>query len=123
MLASSRDYLPIAGETTNEVPKRRYRCQKKQIPLDALAQHEAVRLFIDRAAAAMRGFGLTEQNAAAVADICYCLDGIPLAIELAAARVRALSVQAIAARLSSSPPGCWSQVTRLSYLAKERSAR
>ena len=44
--------------------------------------------------------GLTEQNAAAVADICYCLDGIPLAIELAAARVRALSVQAIAARLS-----------------------
>ena len=48
----------------------------------------------------MRGFGLTEQNAAAVTDICYCLDGIPLAIELAAARVRALSVQTIAARLS-----------------------
>ena len=98
VLASSRDYLRIAGETTYQVPT--LSVPKKQIPLDALAQHEAVRLFVDRAAAAMRGFGLTEQNAAAVADICSCLDGIPLAIELAAARVRALSVQAIAARLS-----------------------
>ena len=98
VLASSRDYLRIAGEMTYQVPT--LSVPKKQIPLDALAQHEAVRLFVDRAAAAMRGFGLTEQNAAAVADICSCLDGIPLAIELAAARVRALSVQAIAARLS-----------------------
>ena len=98
VLASSRDYLRIAGETTYQVPT--LSVPKKKIPLEALAQHEAVRLFIDRAAAARHGFGLTEQNAAAVADICYCLDGIPLAIELAAARVRALSVQEIAARLS-----------------------
>ena len=98
VLASSRDYLRIAGETAYQVPT--LSVPKKEDPLEALAQHEAVRLFIDRAASSLRGFGLTEENAAAVADICYCLDGIPLAIELAAARVRALSVQTIAARLS-----------------------
>ena len=98
VLASSRDYLRIAGEMAYQVPT--LSVPKKESSFEALAQHEAVRLFIDRAAASMRGFGLTAQNAAAVADICYCLDGIPLAIELAAARVRALSVQAIAARLT-----------------------
>ena len=98
VLTSSRDYLQVAGETTYHVPT--LSVSKERISLDALTRHEAVRLFIDRAAASLRGFGLTEQNAAAVADICYCLDGIPLAIELAAARVRGLSVQAIAARLS-----------------------
>lgn len=98
VLTSSRDYLQVAGETTYHVPT--LSVPKDRISLDALARHEGVRLFIDRAAAALRGFGLTEQNAAAVADICYCLDGIPLAIELAAARVRALSVQTIAARLN-----------------------
>jgi non-specific serine/threonine protein kinase len=97
-LTSSRDYLQVAGETTYHVPT--LSVPKDRISLEGLAKHEAVRLFIDRAAASMRGFGLTEQNAAAVADICYCLDGIPLAIELAAARVRSLSVQAISARLS-----------------------
>jgi len=99
VLTSSRSYLQVAGETTYHVPT--LSVPEKQVPLEALAQHEAVRLFIDRAATSMRGFGLTEQNAAAVADICHCLDGIPLAIELAAARVRALSVQTIAARLSN----------------------
>ncbi len=98
VLTSTRDQLQIAGEITYHVPT--LSVSKERISLHALARHEAVRLFIDRAAASMRGFGLTEQNSAAVADICYCLDGIPLAIELAAARVRALSVQVIAARLS-----------------------
>lgn len=98
VLASSRDYLQVAGETAYHVPT--LSAPKERISLEGLARHEAVRLFIDRAAASLRGFGLTEQNAAAVADICYCLDGIPLAIELAAARVRGLSVHAIAARLS-----------------------
>ncbi len=56
-------------------------------------------LFIDRATAAQPAFQITDQNAGAVADICQRLDGIPLAIELAAARVRALSVEKIAARL------------------------
>ena len=88
VLTSSRDYLQVAGETTYHVPT--LSVPEKRSSARALAQHEAVRLFVDRAAASMRGFGLTEQNAAAVADICHRLDGIPLAIELAAARVRAL---------------------------------
>ena len=63
-------------------------------------QHEAVRLFVDRATASRKEFSLTEQNAPAVIDICRRLDGIPLAIELAAARVRGLAVATIANRLS-----------------------
>ena len=63
-------------------------------------QYEAVRLFVERAAAAQPAFRVTAQNAPAVAEICRRLDGIPLAIELAAARVRALSVEKIAERLS-----------------------
>jgi predicted ATPase len=73
---------------------------KTTITLAALAQYEAARLFIDRAVAAQPFFQVTLQNAAAISDICHRLDGIPLAIELAAARVRALSVEQIAARLS-----------------------
>jgi tetratricopeptide (TPR) repeat protein len=67
--------------------------------LDVLAQSEAVGLFVDRAAATLPSFHLTEQNAQAVLQICRRVDGIPLAIELAAARVRALSVEQIASRL------------------------
>ena len=63
-------------------------------------QHEAVRLFVDRATASRKEFSLTEQNAPAVIDICHRLDGIPLAIELAAARVRGLAVATIANRLN-----------------------
>ena len=98
VLTSSRDYLQVAGEMTYHVPT--LSVPKEVISLDRLQQHEAIRLFVDRAAASKRGFGLTEQNAPAVVKICHCLDGIPLAIELAAARVRGLSVQAIAERLS-----------------------
>ena len=71
-----------------------------QLPgLAALAGYEAVQLFADRAAAARPGFAVTERNAAAVAAICRALDGVPLAIELAAARVNVLSAEQIAARL------------------------
>jgi predicted ATPase/DNA-binding NarL/FixJ family response regulator len=91
LLATSREPLRVAGETIWQVP-----------PL-ALASadgsaSEAVRLFTERAAAIVPGFTLTSANAVAVAAICRSLDGIPLAIELAAARVRALSVEQIRMR-------------------------
>src|SRR5205823_9603554 len=64
-----------------------------------LMESEAVRLFVQRAVAAMSGFRLTAQNAAATAQVCRQLDGIPLALELAAARLKVLPVEQIAARL------------------------
>jgi predicted ATPase/class 3 adenylate cyclase len=100
VLASSRDPLQIAGEMAYHVPTLSAPDPNKKITLAELARHEAVRLFIDRATASQPAFRVTEKNAAAVADICHRLDGIPLAIELAAARTRALSVEAIAARLN-----------------------
>ncbi len=66
-----------------------------------MSQYEAVRLFIERAPAVQPDFVVTEANAPAVAQICFHLDGIPLAIELAAARVRSLSVEEINARLDN----------------------
>jgi predicted ATPase len=68
-------------------------------PVESLNQYEAVKLFIDRATAAIPTFKVTNHNAPALAQICYRLDGIPLAIELAAAKVRVLSVEQIAKRL------------------------
>ena len=100
VLTSSRDYLQVAGEAAYHVPTLSVPDPAKKIDVDSLAHHEAVQLFVDRAAAARQGVGLTAQNSTAVVDICYRLDGIPLAIELAAARVRGLSVQAIASRLN-----------------------
>jgi len=99
ILASSRDHLLVAGETIYHVPTLTVPDPAKKIPLEALNRLEAVRLFVDRATASRPEFRLTAQNAAAVEDICFRLDGIPLAIELAAARARALSVEAIATRL------------------------
>jgi predicted ATPase len=64
-----------------------------------ITQYEAVRLFVDRAAVVAPNFAVSDINASAVAQICYRLDGIPLAIELAAARVRSIGVEQIAARL------------------------
>ena len=70
------------------------------MPLSTLAQFESVRLFVDRAAAAQPAFRVTDANAGAVTDVCRHLDGIPLALELAAARVRTLPVQQIAVHLA-----------------------
>jgi predicted ATPase len=85
VLASSREPLRIAGEMAYAVP--------------ALPENEAVRLFEDRAGKARPGFRLVNGDAAAATSICRRLDGIPLAIELAASRVRTLSVKAIDTRL------------------------
>ncbi len=97
ILASSREHLHLTGERTYEVPS--LGVPKESDAVDALTRFEAVRLFIDRAVAAQSTFQLNQENAYAVARICHRLDGIPLALELAAARIRALSVQKIAERL------------------------
>ena len=73
---------------------------KRLPPLERLTQYEAVALFIERAAAVKPGFAVTNENAPAVAEICHRLDGLPLAIELAAARVRVLPPQRMLAELS-----------------------
>ena len=91
ILASSREALGIAGETSYRVPSLAVPEPGQLPPLETLARLGAVRLFVERAALARPGFALTAQNAPAIAQICQRLDGIPLAIELAAARVRALS--------------------------------
>ncbi len=104
ILATSREALGIAGEVTWRVPSLSVP-DPEQLPArgadlaPSLNQYEAVRLFIDRALAARPDFAITNQNAPAVASICHQLDGIPLAIELAAARIRMLTPEQIAARL------------------------
>jgi non-specific serine/threonine protein kinase len=91
--------LRIAGETT--FPVLALGVPDLRLPFEprVISQFDAVQLFLDRAAAAQADFELTEHNATAIAAICHRVDGIPLAIELAAARVRGLSVQNIAERL------------------------
>lgn len=99
LLATSREALAIAGETTWQVPPLGLPDRRHLPGLEALSQYAAVRLFIDRAAAAVPGFAVTNETAPVVAEICYRLDGIPLAIELAAARVKVLSPDEIRRRL------------------------
>ena len=100
ILASSREHLRIAGEATYAVPALATPDPNEKFIHTALTQYEAARLFVDRAVAAQPTFAISERNAAAVAEVCHRLDGIPLAIELAASRARALSVETIALRLS-----------------------
>ena len=100
LLASSREFLHVPGETTYPVPALALPDPRQPVGVDALMQYEAVRLFVDRALAVQPAFEVTAENAPALAAICQRLDGIPLAIELAAARVRSLSVDKIAERLS-----------------------
>ena len=99
ILTSSRESLGIAGEAVFKVPSLDIPDLQALPPLDELAHFGAVQLFAERAASVQPGFHLTAQNAAAVAQISCRLDGIPLALELAAARVRSLSPEQIAARL------------------------
>jgi predicted ATPase len=102
ILATSREVLGVAGETIYAVPPLTLPPPRDAVstPTDErLAASEAVQLFVTRAAGAMPGFALSERNAPAVADVCRRLDGLPLAIELAAARIRVLAPEQIAARL------------------------
>ncbi|HET9587397.1 MAG TPA: adenylate/guanylate cyclase domain-containing protein, partial [Anaerolineales bacterium] len=98
ILASSREPLGIPGETTYRVPSL-YLPDQTQVTPEAILGCEAVQLFVDRACAAHPDFRITDRNAPYVAQICRRLDGIPLALELAAARTRVLSPEQIASRL------------------------
>jgi predicted ATPase len=98
ILATSRESLNIAGETVWPVPPLSVPARAETWSPDGLLRHEAVRLFVERARTAVPTFVLTDANAAATGEICTRLDGIPLAIELAAARVRRLAP-------TRSPPG------------------
>src|SRR6185369_15342189 len=99
ILASSRESLGIEGEVTYRVPSLETPNPTALPSLDQLAKVDSIELFLERATTAKPGFALTKENAPSVAQICFRLDGIPLAIELAASRVKVLSPEQIASRL------------------------
>ncbi len=99
LLVTSRETLRVPGETTYRVPSLPTPDPKTTPSVASLTQYAAVRLFIDRAVAVRPEFVVSNANAPALASICHRLDGIPLALELAAARVRSLSVDDIDRRL------------------------
>jgi len=99
VLVSSRSALRVSGEQEYPVPPLGLPDPERLPPLDQLSQYEAVALFIERARAVKPDFEVTNENAPAVAEICVRLDGLPLAIELAAARIRIFTPQAMIGRL------------------------
>src|SRR5215217_6519059 len=99
ILATSRAPLHLRGEREYPVPALALPDTSRREPVAQLMQYEAIRLFVVRAQAATPAFALTEENAAAVTEICRRLDGLPLAIELAAARIKLLPPQALLERL------------------------
>jgi predicted ATPase/class 3 adenylate cyclase len=101
VLVTSRAVLHLGGEYDYPVPPLSVPDPKHLPDVQTLSQYDAVALFIQRAQAAKPDFAVTNDNAPAVAEICHRLDGLPLAIELAAARIRLLPPQALLARLSS----------------------
>jgi predicted ATPase len=99
VLATSREALEVPGELIYQVPPLSHPDPRHLPPLEKLLSYEAIRLFVERAALVQPRFCLCPENASQVAQICRQLDGIPLAIELAAARVKVLSVEQIGQRL------------------------
>ena len=100
LIATSREPLRVAAETVWQVPPLSVAPPGALETAEDANRYEAIRLFADRAAAALPGFTIGPANAGTVAALCRELDGVPLAIELAAARVRVLSVEQIAERLA-----------------------
>ncbi len=102
IMATSREALNIDGEAIRPVPPlivAEFGVSGNELHAAQLAELEAVQLFLERAAAVKPDFTLSEENARLLAEICWRLDGIPLAIELAAARVKVLSLEQILTRL------------------------
>ncbi|MFC8936254.1 protein kinase [Rhodococcus sp. NPDC057135] len=99
ILATSREVLDIGGEVVVRVPPLMVPGWDGSL-VHGLSRYDAVRLFADRGASALPGFEVTEDNAATIAGICARLEGIPLAVELAAGRLRALSPEQILQRLT-----------------------
>jgi len=98
-LVTSRERLAMAGELTYRVPSLTVPGPGDNSAPDALLAYEGVRLFVDRARLLRPHFSVTSENAASLASICHRLDGIPLAIELAAPRLRSMSVEELSQRL------------------------
>ena len=96
VVATSREPLGVPGEVIWRVPSLGAPPADTPVAVPALSQYDAVRLFVDRARRARPSFSVSDANAAAIAQICYRLDGIPLALELAAARCRQLTAERIA---------------------------
>jgi predicted ATPase len=100
LLVTSREPLHLRGEHIRPVPPLALpRADLKQQSLEQLTQCEALRLFVERAMAVKPDFEMTSENAPAVTEICFHLDGLPLAIELAAARIRLFSPQPMLERV------------------------
>jgi len=99
VLASSREALGVEGELTYEVRPLPTPTTGQDVALDALMENDAIRLFVERARAVKRGFALTHDTGPIVAELCQRLDGIPLAIELAAARLQLMAPAEVLARL------------------------
>jgi len=99
LIATSREPLSVQGEHVVPVPPLTLPAPEAAEPLARLRQNEAVMLFVERAAAAAGSFELTTSNQLAVVNLCRRLDGLPLAIELAAVRTRVLTVEQILERL------------------------
>jgi predicted ATPase len=102
ILATSRTVLGLAAEQEYPVPPLPSPADPGTVPLEELESSPAVALFLDRARAVRPGFALTQDNAPAVAEICRRLEGLPLAIELAAARIRLLDPAELLTRLAAS---------------------
>ena len=100
ILTTSREALGITGETTLHVPALSFPVLAHLSQIQNLKEFESIQLFVVRAAAARPDLALTQQNAFTVTQICHRLDGIPLALELAAARVKILTLEEIATRLN-----------------------
>ena len=98
-LTTSREPLGVPGEITWRVPSMRCPSVERGLDVPTLSQYDAVVLFVERARRARPSFVVNDANAPAVAQICHRLDGIPLAIELAAARCRQMSAERIASEL------------------------